>query len=120
MSESKPIQVDVIQRSENEEGVSEVITVGQLPMKVISIDPNGEIMPWKLDMTAIKAKCELLDVIKTLGVVSEKRLTLLVWKKNISETDFDSGLEMLIKEGKIRREFLGPKCEKGIWYYIAS
>ena len=57
----------------------------------------------------------VLQIIKNYIWISEKQLMTIVWR-DIDSSKFENVIDTLIKTGKIRREFKGPKGEKGIWY----
>ena len=39
----------------------------------------------------------------------------IIWR-DIDDSKFGNVIETLIKTGKVKRQFAGPKGEKGIWY----
>lgn len=56
------------------------------------------------------------QIIKGRGWITEKELMNSVWR-DIDNTKFQNVIETLIKTGKVKREFKGPKGESGnIWY----
>ena len=57
----------------------------------------------------------VLQIIRNYVWISEKQLMTIVWR-DIDSSKFENVIDTLIKTGKIRREFKGPKGEKGIWY----
>jgi len=59
---------------------------------------------------------QLLQVIKTRKVVTEKQLLSLVWR-DMDSDKFDNAVSTAIRTGKVKRTFKGPKNEVGdIWY----
>ena len=61
----------------------------------------------------------VMQIIKTQRKVSEKNLMSIIWR-DIDSGKFENVIETLIKTGKVRREYKGPKGEPGIWYYWAG
>jgi len=55
------------------------------------------------------------QIIRSYKWISEKQLMTLIWR-DVDNTKFDNVIGTLIKTGKVKREFKGPKNEKGIWY----
>ncbi len=53
--------------------------------------------------------------IKRSEIVSEKQLMSLFWR-DMDSQKFDVVMETLVKTGTVRREYIGPNKEKGIWY----
>jgi hypothetical protein len=47
--------------------------------------------------------------------ISEKQLMTIIWR-DVDAGKFDAVINTLIKSGKVKREYKGPKEEKGIWY----
>jgi len=48
--------------------------------------------------------------------ISEKQLMSIIWR-DIDSSKFENVIETLLKTGKVKREYKGPKGETGIWYY---
>jgi hypothetical protein len=61
----------------------------------------------------------VMQIIKDYKWISEKQLMTIIWR-DIDSGKFDNVIETLIKTGKVKRDFKGPKGESGIWYYWAG
>jgi len=57
----------------------------------------------------------VMQLVKSYKWISEKNLMSVIWR-DIDSSKFENVIETLIKTGKIRREYKGPKKQKGIWY----
>jgi len=66
------------------------------------------------DITADVA--EVRAIIESHKSISEKMLMHLVWR-NIDSAKFENVIMTVLKSGVARKEFVGPKGQKGIWYY---
>ncbi len=66
------------------------------------------------DITADVA--EVRAIIESHNSISEKMLMHLVWR-NIDSLKFENVINTVLKSGVARKEFTGPKGQKGIWYY---
>ena len=71
----------------------------------------------KSDITAEVSTVK--QIIHSFRAITEKKLMSIVWR-DIDSTKFDNVIETVIKSGKARRDFKGPKGEKGIWYYAVG
>lgn len=57
----------------------------------------------------------VMDIIKRYGTIGEKQLMQIVWR-DIDNNKFDLIVNTIIRTGKFKREYTGPKGEKGIYY----
>ena len=55
------------------------------------------------------------QIIRSHRWISEKELMTIIWR-DVDNTKFDNVIGTLMRTGKVKREFKGPKNEKGIWY----
>jgi len=61
----------------------------------------------------------VMQIIEKSGAISEKDLMTIIWR-DIDSTKFENVIGTILKTGKVKREYKGPKDEKGIWYYWTS
>jgi len=57
----------------------------------------------------------VLQLIRSAKHISEKQVMTTVWR-DIDSSKFDNVIETLIKTGKVKREYIGPNKEVGVWY----
>ena len=57
----------------------------------------------------------VMEIVKSYSWISEKSLMSLVWR-DIDSNKFDNVIDTALRQGKVKREFKGPKGETGIWY----
>ena len=63
---------------------------------------------------------KVMGLIKAHGWIQEKKLLSLVWR-DIDAQKFDNVIQTLIKSGKVRRSYEGPRGERNeIWYYYTG
>jgi hypothetical protein len=58
----------------------------------------------------------VFQIVKQHKAISEKQLMSIIWR-DIDNTKFTNVIETVIKTGRIRRDFKGPKGEPGTWYF---
>jgi len=58
----------------------------------------------------------VLVEIKTRKSVSEAVLLQIMWR-DVDAKKFDNVIETAIRTGKVRRDFVGPDGQRGVWYY---
>lgn len=56
------------------------------------------------------------NIIQTHKVISENALLQMVWR-DVDSKKFDTVIHTILRSGEIRRNYQGPKGEKGIFYY---
>ena len=59
------------------------------------------------------------ELVKSSKVISEKALMSMTWR-DLDNVKLGNVIDTLIKAGKIRRDYKGPKNEIGIWYVCMS
>jgi hypothetical protein len=59
------------------------------------------------------------QIIYDAKVISEKQLMTRIWR-DVDSSKLDNVIDTLIKTGKVRRTFKGPKDEPGIWYWSSE
>lgn len=57
----------------------------------------------------------VITIVQSYGWISEKALLSLVWR-DIDSSKFDNVINTAIRQGKVIREYKGPKGETGIFY----
>ena len=57
----------------------------------------------------------VLQIIRAHKWITEKKLMSSIWR-DVDANKFENVIDTLLKTGKVRREFKGPKGEVGIWY----
>ena len=57
----------------------------------------------------------VLQIVVKYKAISEKQLMTIIWR-DIDANKFENVIDTLIKTGKVRRDYKGPKGQKGIWY----
>lgn len=55
-------------------------------------------------------------ILERYKVISEKQLRRMVWR-DIDDKKFPSVIDTIVKGDDAHREYIGPKRQKGIWYY---
>ncbi len=55
------------------------------------------------------------QIIRKFKSISEKELLSATWRDTDAQK-FDQVIDTLIRSGKIKRDYAGPKGEKGVWY----
>lgn len=58
----------------------------------------------------------VLQIIRQAKVISEKQLMSMVWK-DLDSAKFENVIDTILKTGKVKREYIGPNKERGIWFY---
>jgi len=58
----------------------------------------------------------VMQIVATQKWISEKNLMSIIWR-DIDSTKFENVIGTLLKTGKIKREYKGPKGQVGIWYH---
>jgi hypothetical protein len=58
----------------------------------------------------------IFQIVRTFKAIEEKKLMKMIWK-DIDTNKFDNVMGTALKTGMVKRDFKGPKGEKGIWYY---
>jgi hypothetical protein len=100
-----------------------IIEPGKLSLSVTYIEEAERAMTKTFSAvgrSAVTADVDMVrQIIQTNKCISENALLQMVWR-DIDSRKFDTVIHTIIRSGEVRRHYVGPNGEKGIYYHWAD